>query len=415
MSEEKKNIQPGDVVITKCELTSLSTGRKINFIGQVAMFNIYEDIDCSTMMASIEVMDGSNVLGLFPIIGEEMIEFEFRSTATEQLVNMKFHVVDVTNLSDANPQMQSYTIRAVSVEHVTNSLILVRKSYNNTIDNIVGDLLSQFIKTDKKVFIDPTKGTFPLCIPSLHPYEAIDFCKSRAVATKNDAPFVFFENQDGIHFRSVASIMQQGQTPVRIYTKGSGDLVKQVNKSLQRNILSYQHLVRSNSFQKIQWGVFANKVRTYDLITKEVKIIDFKVEDLDVEAPDKGAFPSFTDSFYNKNKGTPEILFVPTDTSRPSSFIPETLSARNAYAELLSENVIRLLVEGDSGLKVGMGIQVELPQVTQRVDQKGNTCQTEKEESVHGNYIIYRLCHMIAPAGAPTHKVSFDAIKIGFV
>jgi hypothetical protein len=75
---------------------------------------------------------------------------------------------------------------------------------------------------------------------------------------------------------------------------------------------------------------------------------------------------------------------------------------------MFNSNVVRIYVPGDSSLKVGDVIELNLPK------SSGTTKKPEGEELVGGNYVISRLRHNITTTGKTKHYVSMDCNKVGF-
>ena len=95
---------------------------------------------------------------------------------------------------------------------------------------------------------------------------------------------------------------------------------------------------------------------------------------------------------------------MPVDSLRPDNFVDTAVAIRNSFAVLLNSNVVRVLVHGDSGLKVGDVVTLDLPAMT------GTTGKKKDDKMIAGNYLIVRLRHMITPSTKSKHQIVFDFV-----
>ena len=108
---------------------------------------------------------------------------------------------------------QIYTLSFCSPELLRNNRTKVSKSYTGSIDEIVEKVLrdERFINTRKKLIFEKTSGIRKIISPNLRPFAFIDQLKEEAMSEKYGSPhFLFYENAEGIHFRSMQSIFESG-------------------------------------------------------------------------------------------------------------------------------------------------------------------------------------------------------------
>jgi hypothetical protein len=74
---------------------------------------------------------------------------------------------------------------------------------------------------------------------------------------------------------------------------------------------------------------------------------------------------------------------------------------------LLNSEVTRVLIHGDTGLKVGDLVSLLLPSPTGTTDRK------KDDQLSSGNYLIIRLRHIITTGTKPKHQIAFDCVKMG--
>lgn len=406
------DIRPSDTKLLGCKLTS---GKQaIDLSGQIEAVHIFEDMTKPTMYAEVELMDSINLVEGLPIIGEEVIEFEFQSHGAKSSVKYKFAVHRVERLvRDDQGKVQRFTLACVSEEHLANAHKNVRKSYEGvTVSTIVRDLIGT-VGTTKQSYIDECKGTQTHVIGYMPPLQAIDMMRTRAVHTQySSSAFVFFENQLGFNFKCVEKLINEGKkiSADRIYTYSADVNISDVGGHQRyRNILEYQVVTRFDTVQKIQMGAFASKVRSYDFVTKKITETNYKFADhLQFEKMDGRSAAVNTGKLVSQYESAPAVeFFVPKDTSVNENFIDQMIASRSAYAALLNQNVVRCFIHGDTTLAVGMVVQLVLPA------SKGTTGPVESEKMYGGNYLIKALKHTFVFGVRPEHGITMDCVKIG--
>ena len=75
-------------------------------------------------------------------------------------------------------------------------------------------------------------------------------------------------------------------------------------------------------------------------------------------------------------------FFIPKDSNRNDNFLDNMLGSRLSFLKLFNSNVIRIYVPGDSSLKVGDVVELNLPK------SDGTTKKSSDNQLVGGNYII---------------------------
>jgi hypothetical protein len=98
------------------------------------------------------------------------------------------------------------------------------------------------------------------------------------------------------------------------------------------------------------------------------------------------------------------------DTSRGNDYIDSTIGSKSAYAALLNQNAVRILVYGDSYLAAGDLIQLNLPETA------GTTEKKNMDRNNSGNYLVTKLRHILTmeEGGKPKHQISIDCVRMGY-
>jgi len=409
--------EKSDVIIYDIKITNASGDDTKDIRGQILTLSIYEDIEEPTVFAEILIRDEIDLLTKLPIIGEENIEISFKSPTREQITTYKLRVFNITSSEiSLNNKGSTYKLECVSIEHFLGTSVNIEKTYKDLISNMVNDILVNIIKTDKQLDIETTRGIIPFALPRIKAFPALDMLRQRAISmAPTGGVFVFFQNQTGIVFKSLETMMEESKKSIesRVFTYSPVTNTDADRETFgYRNLINFSHLKKSNNVDKIKAGLFNNSTKSFDLLTKSYENTEFKLNEQSNRIVTGQATksklpnsPSFIDAFSNiaQNK-----YFVTKDTSKGNEFISNFLSFKQAYAALFNQNIVRAFAHGDNYLKVGDMVTLNLPEASA-------IKKSDVEDSTYsGNYMITKLRHLIYVEESKfKHKVSFDCNKIG--
>ena len=235
------------------------------------------------MSGQITLIDTNSIVLNLPIIGQEYLSFKIK---TASLGEEKTGIIDYTEnvfsiykidtrIMDGN--MEAITLHFTSPEMMRNNRIRVSKSYTKTIDKIVVDVLQneRYINSKKDLFIDGTFGVRKLVAPSSLPFTFIQKLASEAIFTKNKGSpyFMFFENKDGIHFRSLDSLYNQNA--IKEYNTGKFLGAPNVLDEYSRPI-SHQIVQSNDMLSNVRGGLLGAKLITHDIYKKNYNTKTFR-------------------------------------------------------------------------------------------------------------------------------------------
>mgnify|MGYP007038829782 CR=1 FL=1 len=405
----------GDVSIKDITLKNKNTQASINPSDQITFIDIYEDFNSPTLYAEITFDDKIGLINDFPIIGEELFEITFQTPGLSYPTTYKFNTFAV---SDVQQQMNGkgyrYVLKCVSQEQLTQSNINILHSYNETINDIVDNIFTRHLKTDKIVNIDPCKGNETIVFPKVTPFVAIDIIRKRAVHPKYlSSSFVFFENQDGFNFKCIEQMMEDGKQKIgskKFYYFSNGQKDKNTQALMFRSIIEYENIGRTDLTDLIQEGGVKNTVTTFDIFSKKVSdtTFDMTKKFSQMVGSDKKNTLNISESMIKDFADAPTFsFFIPKDTNRKENFLENMMGARLAYQKLFNSNFVRTYIPGDSSIKAGDVIELNLPKASGTTGPKGT------DDLVDGNYIVTRLRHNITTVGKTKHYISMDCNKVG--
>jgi len=324
----------GDFELQKLTLTTPNRKGYINLKAAWSDLNIYEDMFANSLTGSIRLVDGIGLMESVPIIGEETINIKiktaglkrereenvtgpFAGSQNEGIIDIKFRVVKISDITKLNEGTMTYTLALVSEEYILNLKQKVKKTSLDPVSleprrvsSVVRSIYKQFFEKGrsgvaKKIFIEPTKNPTNLIIPNYTPFKAFNFLAGRAVSAGKHAvgsSYVFYENIKGFFFISMETLMAGGGTGYTaeaetaspeelVYTppespvketyvvqpkrlRAKGDNAKNVAIEMTA-VDSYQFSSNFDVLENIRKGMYTNTLLTHDLVRMTYEKLEF--------------------------------------------------------------------------------------------------------------------------------------------
>ena len=439
----------GDYDIKEIKLFT-SSGNVIDLSEVVIAINIYEDIFSPAITGSIAVVDTNAIITNAPITGQDYISFKITTPGLEnQSIDftenvMSIHRID-TRLS-VSAGTEVFTLHFCSPEGLRDNRVRVSKSYTKSINNIVEDVLTSkfYINSNKDLFIEPTVGIKKMVVPNMHPFKLINQLKREAQAEYNGSPhYLFFENINGIHFRSLDSLY--AQKDIGTYHSGDAGTIDfkdggfgNVEYELKR-VLDYQFNANNDTLKNIAGGMLASSILSHNIYNKSYNyndfdyISDFKKYDrvngniLTAALGAQDNFPIYNevalDEFDNTISQFPDsrVHLHPTSTVNgtdaqhydyqtntypyTSNKIDETyLSRQSKFMELNDGASITMEINGTTTVYAGSMINFDMP-------INGTDHENEKTDKYYsGRYLIQSTRHMFDQKDK-RHTIMMNLVK----
>lgn len=161
----------------------------------------------------------------------------------------------------------------------------------------------------------------------------------------------------------------------------------------------------------IQKGGLKNRVRYFDVFSKKLDNVEFDATEkfMQFTGPDSNNKLPVTDTQIQEFAANATFnYFIAKDSNRPENFIENMLGGRTVFNQIFNAMFVRVMIPGDSSIKVGDVVELNIPQAT------GQTGARQAETLVGGNYIVTRLRHNITTMGKSKHYIAMDCNKVGF-
>ena len=428
--EPGKLTQAGDYDLFTCQIVSYRIHKEnqkpvtIDIKPIVGSIEISESIFQKTIQGKIQVLDGNDIKTILPITGLEKVHLKFNTPGapginfTEE-TGKEFHIykIDrVNQLADARA-LQAYDIYFTSKEQYYNRMSKVSKAYAGPLEDAVEDILrsKKYLNSTKPFYFEPTKTNAKYVIPSLRPFNAIQFLCKQSVSQKyKNAGYFFYETNQGFHFRRIESMLaMDGSTPRPIKYYYNFGIRNRRDKDGNREVMqdmriayNYDLIKNVDVLKKMENGMFANKLTVHDAFNKTITTHEFdymKTFD-DYFHTESGSgkqlipFQKFDNTGKDLSQFAEAKSNVVTETSKVHNdfeFTPtkDTLPIITSQRQQFQNLSLGLEVPGNSLLNAGDIIHFNVP-LMQPPEEDG---KEKPNPYISGRYLVWGVRHVIAP------------------
>lgn len=412
------DIVAGDVNIIDITMSSQDGERKYSLMEQCKVINIYESIHTPGIFCELFIKDSIRLYQDFAIIKEEIVTVSFETPNNPgKPTKYIFQVNDIFNkVPDENQKTMSCTLQCVSPELLINAMAFVDKDYEDTISNIVKNIMEEKIKTKKKLTVDKTVGVDKYSVFNLQPFKAIHSFLPDSVSDRYKShAYVFFENKDGYYFTTYEKLIQDGRKQqskgfsdkIFFYDMARKERIEDVNI---RNIIAYNQVGSTDAISKIRQGAYSGTATTFDMQTLNQRQANYTANiglDNFQTLDDNGAAHNTTGNLrtFGKSKKPTAFNLLPIFSSKSKNALTEAYASRQAFTQYLIQNITQIHIYGDSEITVGDVIKCRFPSASGSDDDKG----LSRLDS--GNYLVTHVRHIIINGDRPNHTMALQIVK----
>lgn len=417
-------------------------GKSYEFTKAIASFIYFEDLDNIFVTATAYVVDsGVNFIGTLPIQGGEKLEITVADIIEEEYT-YTLYVYKVYNRRFDNKQ-QHYNLALISREALYNEGVRISEVLSDHPDKLVGKILTEFLKKDdsKQFFSETCKYKVNFFPEGKKAHAIINYLCSKAVPQSSDpgtsesrsqgssgttavsslpsntkkmtgtAGFLFFENRDGYHFKSIDYYFSDGsdsfggEEPVQTYTyKPAIDIPDRFI------IEEYGFANELDIIDQMRSGVFSTYMVFYNFSTGYYEEYTYNLADSFEGMAHLGSQSKLgkiqTSLSERPTRIISKILDHETWNSKEESGSPEERDGGKAATPfpdfqkysiaqsfsrkyLMRNHVLEIVIPINLKLKIGDKIKVMLPNMSAQEFRKDE--QFDEENS--GNYLISKVGH----------------------
>ena len=408
------------IFFTKCRL--LPNGCALDEEYEITLgapeIDYFESIESPTISMSLRFLDVDQVIGRKGITGGELIEVTVKDGDEDEFKITKDHKMMLNSVVDMNTQtsFQEATLEFVSQETNINETSSLNKKFTGNISQIVEDILTKDKKgilTKKKVFgpktettnydftieEDRTTNSYSFVGNLKRPFDTIQWLCPKSQASNQSFGFLFFENLDGYHFRSIESLLDQESLPPYFYTDSPFD-------SEDRPIILQNKVESTNDIGlNCRLGMYANKTIYIDIENQEASVDDFSIEQLKLRKPPKlmeGLEKHPTRLMLRVDDvGVAQVGAAKSETV-PKSELAKYQNKSYIRNNLLFSQCLRISIPLNTTLRVGLILEIKLPVKKGDGKTETGTYGTDKTNDPSGRYLIAELRHLIGREYAET-------------
>ncbi len=423
----------GEYKLLECKLMS-STGAVARLDDKVISFQIYENMFSQSLIASLTIVDNTNMVMKMPIIGQEFVALRIETPDIGEL-NFTDNVFAVTGIKarqDVSNDTQLYDLNLVSTESLRNSRTRVSKSYSGSISQTVVSILrdENLIDTNKDVFVDPTSGSRKFVASNSRPYRFIRNITREAVSKVHGGSphYYFFENCKGFQFRCLDGLYKSPSKGTFVADTESLSDTKSVDtiEKDYRRILSFAISRTNDTLITSMGGMLGSNLIKYNIFNKNYQNYDFNYfnnfnkhgridknpiynnTSIDRRSNTMGDFSSSRIHLHpTSNNGTYDTQFYDEDIgyNHADNSVEQWLqSSKSKNLELNGGLNVQVKVHGYSELAAGDMVNLEFP-IT------GTDHDNEQVDTIYrGNFLITQLKHDFDQSERQ-HRVLMSCVK----
>ena len=410
-------------------VSTISYKRSTNFnmdgegfdIKKILEFDYYEDVLKQAVTAKMKISSSFSYVNQLPIRGGEKVELNILTSFGETVFegDTALYVYKVSDHKTSR-MVEECVLHLTTLESFSNQSTRCQKKYNfSGIGEHVEDILKNTLQTKKDFKIEPTANSYTFIGNSKKPFYTLTWLGSKAISqvaeksgvsgegkyaeNKGTAGFLFYENYDGYHFRSIDSLVantqvQDGKSDLEPKFEYSfkGKVIEAAN--IKNNITIIDYSLRKNIDLRgaLRVGMYCNQFYYYNTQSNEVSLYNYKLKEEIKNATKLGNEESITVNSEFADVPT-RTMFRTSDhgTLNPSGALTESQSDSGGDAilaksvsriNLLFTQALNILVPLNVRLKVGDLIYCEFPKI-----EGGQS--TEVDDQMSGNYVIREVHH----------------------
>ena len=389
---------------------------EFGLLSGVRSIDYYESITSPSISAVVKIIDVDGTLSSKGVYGGEKLAVKMKSGKDSEFEEFTITpekqelILNTIGGVTSGVKQQTATLQFVSKDLIKNETARINRRYVGNISDSIKKIMTEDpkgIKTTKEVDCetDRSKNNYAFVGNKDTSFDIIQRLQPKAGGagyndeTKTDYGFMFFENYDGYHFRSIRSLFElepeftyvkteisaSDDLVIEEYNLNSGnDIVLNAKSGLYNNETTFVELDKTK-ITKVKF----NMTETADLALKPPKVpvnIEGKPSRIMLRVVDTGVH-----QHYEEND---------TSLENVQKFTDLAVYQNKSYARfaLLNTQTLNITVSLNPELRAGQTILVRFP-VSEYINKFGD----EKSNDISGKYLISHLRHEFEGGKFRTH------------
>ena len=389
---------------------------EFGLLSGVRSVDYYESITSPSISAVVKIIDVDGTLSSKGVYGGEKLAVKMKSGKDSEFEEFTITpekqelILNSIGGVTSGVKQQTATLQFVSKDLIKNETARINRRYVGNISDSIKKIMTddpKGIKTTKEVDCetDRSKNNYAFVGNKDTSFDIIQRLQPKAGGagyndeTKTDYGFMFFENYDGYHFKSIRSLFElepeftyvkteisaSDDLVIEEYNLNSGnDIVLNAKSGLYNNETTFVELDKTK-ITKVKF----NMTESADLALKPPKVpvnIEGKPSRIMLRVVDTGVH-----QHYEEND---------TSLENVQKFTDLAVYQNKSYARfaLLNTQTLNITVSLNPELRAGQTILVRFP-VSEYINKFGD----EKSNDISGKYLISHLRHEFEGGKFRTH------------
>ena len=409
MARSTPAAQSGQLTISQIILFN-ADGKSESLMGLFTGVDLTESIYSNSLAIAIDIADAVDLLGTFPILGEETLDIEFVSItdAEEDPIRLTFDIVSIQGVDrDTKGVIMGYTLVGFSQESKLNELISIDAKFTGNISDGVESALGYL--GQELITKSETDRTQEVTIPGLSPFGTIGLLSKYAASSKNPfQQYMFYKNTEGFHFESLFDMTEK--EPIATYAYNINVAANQ-NFDVDSKVLQIKsfHLTdRANSTKYVNESVFNRVARVADYHKKRIIDIETNYEGQLDRLKKLTKKPSYTPGIHT-SKFIDGHKFNPTTYVIYQNHIDRGLGYqigdKMASISFFGNISASFTARGNFKINAGKVIELSYP----RVSSDGK--ERMEDEQISGEYVVTDVTHSFT---TQQYQISCNIARHGY-
>jgi len=345
-------------------------GSEADLLHIFSELNIFEDILVDSLSGNIHIHDSVNLISNLPIVGGETLLIKFSTAGKEDSpIDLKMVVHRISEKPLLSEKLRSYTLFFTTPENFINQQTQLVKYYEGPVSTIVGEIYAETFKgSKKKITIEKTKNIHSMIPCHWEPFFAFNYLSKYAVSkVGNKTGFLFYENLDGFHFRSLESLFEQ--PPFITYQK----LLEVQNRNFKDDSYSQrlthvqQHMVGETGqlLDAINMGAYGHQWMYVDIFNKKTVVNEYQYSNDFVKAKHVEKYPLIPKGVKGFDAKTSarfiKVIHPFSDKGNQTTANQLMLNKRHAILHQFGMTEETIVVYGDSEMRAGVVVEFDIP------------------------------------------------------
>ena len=387
------------------------SGTSIGIHPGIIQFSYFESLLQDSIVATATYADsgvngpgGKNVLEGLPVVGGEKVKVKFKDGNDEMISVDLFLKNDPTSGDTTTTGV--YNLHMVSEEIRTNNRTRIPIRFDGQPSDHVRQILTQYLKTSKKLDIEDTLIPRNFCGNLKKPIYLINWLCQHSVPTTGGsfgktAGFFYYETSEGIKFKSIDFLLGQEPKSRIIYNGTPDKRGEKIPQGYDVCALYYKKTNRNDVDLKEQMGAYSTRIINFNPFNCLYEVSNYTAESfmgsykLGGKKMPTGGSSDYTRTVWSvRDIGT--LLSGSTsqqiEKSKEENFkVSEIRNQAIMRYNQLFVSQVNITIPSDYTLHAGDTVFFDAP------SQQENLKNDEVDKQVGGLYIIAALCHFVTP------------------